>query len=238
MIMRFFLISGFMLLGVTGYFTMVQQPPAYQTVPEIAEVTRLQKKGILPSGEITENNEVGHGIFEIPAMDKEMLTAVKSGGMDGMDMGGMGGMNMGDMDMETGRNGGDGLRFSDDVDFDREITLSMMEWGFSDLRIEVRKGEKIRFTVHNTGKLLHEFMFMTIPAMVAVHYRVKRADWNLLEHAAIFEQSLVLPNGKLSFVVEIQEAGSWMFMCMLPYHMQLGMMGQMSTHGMAVDMGM
>jgi uncharacterized cupredoxin-like copper-binding protein len=47
----------------------------------------------------------------------------------------------------------------------------------------------------------------------------------------------VLPDGKFSFVVEIEQDGAWMFMCMLPYHMQMGMMGQMATPGMAMNMG-
>ena len=60
----------------------------------------------------------------------------------------------------------------------------------------------------------------------------------MLEHEALFEKSLVLPGGEFSFIAEINEDGAWMFMCMLPYHMQMGMMGQMATPGMAMDMQM
>ena len=72
--------------------------------------------------------------------------------------------------------------------------------------------------------------------MQAVQYRSTRADWNLFEHEALFEQALVLPGGEFSFVLEVTQAGSWMFMCMLPYHMEMGMMGQMATEGMAMQM--
>jgi uncharacterized cupredoxin-like copper-binding protein len=106
------------------------------------------------------------------------------------------------------------------------------------MNIAVKRGERIRFNVTNGGKIPHEFMFMTMPAMTAVNYRAQRADWSLLEHEALYEKSLVLPGGSFSFVVEIEKDGAWMFMCMLPYHMQMGMMGQMATPGMAMDMRM
>ena len=129
-----------------------------------------------------------------------------------------------------------GLKITEEGKFDREVTLTMAEWKFSNLNLKVKKGEKIRFTITNEGKIPHEFMFMSMAAMQAVNYRAKRADWNLLEHEALFEKSLVLPGGKFSFVAEIQQDGAWMFMCMLPYHMQMGMMGQISTPGRAMDM--
>ena len=130
-----------------------------------------------------------------------------------------------------------GLGFcGEDQAFDRQIDLAMSEWTFSDLNIAVQAGERIRFTVSNDGKIPHEFMFMAMAQMQAINYRARRADWNLLEHEALFEQSLVLPGESFSFVVDVQNTGSWMFMCMLPYHMQMGMMGQISTPGAAMDM--
>ena len=322
MIMRFFLGVGLVLMGVTSYFVVVVPPPNVQLVPTVAAVTVLQSEGILPAGDLAENEELEHGIFEVPAQDEVMLESAEAdmdmGGMDmsgagdgggtmtmpdgavmkesempsggdaAMDMaGGEDTMTMPDgtvmkesempsggdaaMDMAGGEDtmtmpdgtvmkesempsGGDaamdmdamdmgemvmaegGLAFSDDGPVDREITLAMSEWTFSDLELEVAKGERIRFTVRNEGKILHEFMFMTMPAMAAVNYRAKRADWNLLEHEALFEKSLLLPGGEISFVVEVQQTGNWMFMCMLPYHMQMGMMGQMATPGMAMSM--
>jgi len=131
-----------------------------------------------------------------------------------------------------------GLKIAEDGAFDREIELTMAEWGYSDLNIEVKSGERIRFNVKNEGQIPHEFMFMTMPAMMAVNYRVNRADWSLLEHEALYEKSIVLPGGSFSFVVTVEKSGAWMFMCMLPYHMQMGMMGQVATPGMAMEMRM
>ncbi len=129
-----------------------------------------------------------------------------------------------------------GLKITNEGDFDREIDLRMNEWGFSDMDIEVVKGERIRFNVTNDGEILHEFMVMEMSAMQAVNYRVNRADWSLLEHEALYEKALVLPDGDFSFILEVAEDGAWMFMCMLPYHMEMGMMGQMATAGNAMTM--
>ncbi|VAW22859.1 hypothetical protein MNBD_ALPHA11-811 [hydrothermal vent metagenome] len=129
-----------------------------------------------------------------------------------------------------------GLKITNEGDFDREIDLRMNEWGFSDMDIAVVKGETIRFNVTNDGEILHEFMVMEMSAMQAVNYRVNRADWSLLEHEALYEKALVLPDGDFSFILEVAEDGAWMFMCMLPYHMEMGMMGQMATAGNAMNM--
>ena len=131
-----------------------------------------------------------------------------------------------------------GLIIRNDGAFDREITLSMSEWTFSDLEIDAKAGERIRFTLRNDGTILHEFMFMSMAAMQAVNYRARRADWNLLEHEALYEKSLLLPGQEITFVAQVTKPGAWMFMCMLPYHMQMGMMGQMATEGMAMEMEM
>ena len=131
-----------------------------------------------------------------------------------------------------------GLMITQDGQFDREISLSMMEWGFSDLELDVKPGERIKFTLRNEGTIPHEFMFMTMAAMQAVNYRAKRADWNLLEHEALYEKSLLLPGEEITFVAQVTKPGGWMFMCMLPYHMQMGMMGQLATEGMAMSMDM
>ncbi len=345
MVLRFFILFSLVLMGVTAYFIVIQQPPTVQLPPMAAEVTRFQQEGLLPTGELEENDEAEHGIFDVPPMDEMMLEQAMQGmegmgNMPGMDMDGESGsmnmpqgsgntmnmgagdgsmpmaegsgatmkmgdgsapmamgedsmrktedsgapmqmgdeaasMEMGDgsgtnmkmemqggsmtmadgsgvpMQMEAGSapmamqemtmdcKGEDGLLFCPaDAKADREITLSMREWEFDQMQIEVKAGERIRFTVRNDGKTLHEFMFMTMPLMQAVAYRAKRADWSLLEHEALFEKSLLLPGQDLTFVVEVQETGSWMFMCMLPYHMQMGMMGQMATPGAAMDMKM
>jgi len=315
MIMRFFLLFGLVLLGGTGYFIVVETPPTVQAAPAVGEYARLREEGIIPEGDMEENEEIEHDIFGVPPEDEAMIEAAAANmDMGDMDMGDAGAMDMGedaqmDMDgdgamdmaaadmpddgaMDMGEDaqtdmadGGEmdmdgdgamdmavadmpadgatdmgddaqmemsaadeeeadrlmagqmaGLVVTDGGDFDREIALSMTEWTFSDLEINAEPGERIQFTLRNDGEIVHEFMFMGMAQMQGVEYRARRADWNLLEHEALYEKSLLLPGDEITFVAEIVRPGVWMFMCMVPYHMQMGMMGQLATEGMAMEM--
>ncbi len=257
MVLRLFLLLGLVLLGGTGWFIVVQQPPTVQATPQISEMTRLREEGVVPMGDMEENPELEHGVFETPLEDEAYLEEAMAnmGSMPGMDMSADGsGMDMASDEgsgMDMASDGGEmtgeeaeaamaqkmaGLLISDGGAYDREINLSMSEWTFSDLNIEVKEGERIKFTLRNDGNVLHEFMFMTMAQMQAINYRAKRADWSLFEHEALYEKSLLLPEDEITFVAQIAKSGSWMFMCMLPYHMQMGMMGQIATPGAAMKM--
>jgi uncharacterized cupredoxin-like copper-binding protein len=202
----------------------------------------------IPEGGNTEMADMDMSGADEPVLDMDMdgdgvmdMSSADMANMDGMNMSGNDSTQMTGMDMSPSNAammGEGGILISEDGNFDREIELTMREWGFSDMQIDVKKGERIKFTVKNGGQIPHEFMFMSAPLMAAANYRATRADWNLFEHEALFEQALVLPGGDFSFVLQVQEPGSWMFMCMLPYHMQMGMMGQMATEGMAMQMDM
>jgi uncharacterized cupredoxin-like copper-binding protein len=111
-------------------------------------------------------------------------------------------------------------------------TIEMREWGFDSGNVTVKPGTFVRLKVRNTGNIPHEFMIMGAAAMQAVSYRLNRPDWNLLEHEALSEVPFVMPGDGFDMVVRIHEPGMWMYMCMFPYHMQLGMMGTLVTPGM------
>ena len=278
MIMRFFLLFGLVLLGGTAYFIVVETPPTVQAAPAVGEYARLREEGIIPEGDMEENEEIEHDVFGVPPEDEAMIEAAAANmDMGDMDMGDGGAMDMGEdaqmdmdgdgaMDMAVADMPADGamdmgedaqmemseadeeeadrlmagqmagLIVTDEGDFDREIALSMSEWTFSDLEIDAEPGERIQFTLRNDGEIVHEFMFMGMAQMQGVEYRARRADWNLLEHEALYEKSLLLPGDEITFVAEIVRPGVWMFMCMVPYHMQMGMMGQLATAGMAMEM--
>jgi len=288
MIMRLFLLFGLVLLGGTGWFIVVETPPTVQAAPVVGEYARLREEGIIPEGDMFENEDIEHDIFEVPPEDEAMIEAAA----ENMDMGDMdmaeadmaedgamemaeadmaedGAMEMPQADMAEGgamempqadmAEGGAmemaeagaadeeeadrlmagqmaGLVVTDEGEFDREIALSMTEWTFSELEIDAVPGERIQFTLRNDGEIVHEFMFMGMAQMQGVEYRARRADWNLLEHEALYEKSLLLPGDEITFVAEVLRPGVWMFMCMVPYHMQMGMMGQLATEGMAMEM--
>ncbi len=58
-----------------------------------------------------------------------------------------------------------------------------------------------------------------------------------MEHEALAEVPLVLPGGSFEMVVQVHKSGMWMYMCMFPYHMQMGMMGMLMTPDMMGKMG-
>ena len=113
----------------------------------------------------------------------------------------------------------------------RRIDLAMKEWGYSAPSLTVKTGEVVRFVVTNKGSMPHEFMLMGGPAMQAVNYRLGRADWNLTEHEAPYENPVVMPGDTFELLVRADKPGMWMYMCMFPYHMQLGMMGMLMASG-------
>lgn len=117
------------------------------------------------------------------------------------------------------------------IKVDRAAVINMDEWNFGTNKTTVKAGEIVRIRVNNAGKIPHEFMIMDIVGMQAVNYRQLRADWNLLEHEALSEVSFLLPGDSAEMVIRVSKPGTWMYMCMFPYHMQLGMMGILSTPG-------
>ena len=110
--------------------------------------------------------------------------------------------------------------------------LDMKEWGFETGSIMGEPGQRVRLRIRNTGNIPHEFMIMNSSLMNAVNYRLDRPDWNLLEHEALSEVPFIMPGDSIDMVFEIKEPGVWMYMCMFPYHMQMGMMGMMMTPDM------
>jgi uncharacterized cupredoxin-like copper-binding protein len=158
-------------------------------------------------------------------------------GMADGDHAAMPGMSMADQESRHGQMAQYGIEVASSTMRDvsaRNVEIDMSEWGFTPASLEVTRGEVIRFTVRNSGKIPHEFMFMPATAMEALDYRTERADWSLTEHEAIFEREMILPGDSFEVTLRIVQSGSWMYMCMFPYHMQFGMMGMMFTEGAAM----
>jgi len=140
----------------------------------------------------------------------------------------------GEEEAAGGHHGGGGIDLvaaGSAMPVDRTIKIEMKEWGYTPNQVTVKAGEVVRLIVTNAGNIPHEFMIMTGPGMASVGYRNQRADWNLTEHEAIYENPLVMPGDTFETRLKIEQPGTWMFMCMFPYHMQMGMMGMMMTEG-------
>ncbi len=261
---RVFVLTGIIGGIAIAYLSVFALGPTAQLPPSESLLVGYREDGFVPqSFNLAEDESVDHDTFEVPEQDAVELAKAEAAMAEamGMEMGAGDAAPMDNMAQDEAMPQGEamgqetapmdmageaaphdeaeavgGLKITDEGDFDREINMTMTEWGFSDSNIEVVKGERIRFNITNEGEILHEFMVMEMTAMQAINYRMNRADWSLLEHEALYEKALVLPDGDFSFVMEVQEDGVWMFMCMLPYHMEMGMMGQLATAGNAMEM--
>ncbi len=215
MILRLWLISTAVVLAVAWYLALPGSPPPYQASPE-SFVGEFMKAGLVPEPDhYEEDEELEHDAFEIPDEDADRVPQDVAGGLEVLLMG-----REGEVEQELAA-----------LQVDRTVEIAMSEWRFEPGRIQVNTGETVALVIENTGNIPHEFMIMTDAAMKGVNYRLARADWNLLEHANIAEQSFLLPEERMVMVVRAEKPGMWMFMCMLPYHMQFGMMGMLMAQG-------
>ena len=109
----------------------------------------------------------------------------------------------------------------------RSVEISMTETGdgkllYSPDRIEVRRGEQIRFVLKNAGKLDHEFMLDSIA--------------NNAKHKVAMEKNPDMehddPNGKRlasqrssDLIWRFTKSGTFEFACLIPGHYEAGMRG-------------
>jgi Cu/Ag efflux protein CusF len=245
MIMRVWLAAGIVVVLVAWALMVPWSPPAHQETPA-SMIEGYRASGLMPAaGTLRMSDEIGHEVFELPATDAEHL---KNGNQErtmqpmlemkpAAEAGHGGGAEPGISVLAEGAPEAVAKALGARA-VDRTIEISMSEWGYQPGHVTVNPGEVVRLAVRHAGYTPHEFMLMTGPAMNAVDYRLQRADWSLLEHEAIFEKPLILPGDRFEVVLEVKKPGIWMFMCMLPYHMQLGMMGMLATPGVPMDMSM
>ena len=222
-------------------------------------INKYRALGLVPAvNKTTVSDAVGHDVFEVPKEDAVHLKMAMKG-MPGMKMDmKKEGEEAHGKEVEDGQEGGHGggsvaegltvIAQGSAAEIDRVLAekgltvdytanLDMKEWEFSSSMVMAQPGQVIRLKVKNTGNIPHEFMIMNGPAMSAVDYRLRRADWNLLEHEALTEVPFVMPGDSFEMVVQILKSGMWIYMCMFPYHMQFGMMGMLMTPDMMGKMG-
>ena len=90
-------------------------------------------------------------------------------------------------------------------------------------RLEVRRGDQVRFVLKNAGVLEHEFMLAT-PEENAKHAEVmmKYPD---MEHDDP-NGKRVKPNEKNEILWRFTKRGEFEFACLIPGHYQAGMLGK------------
>src|SRR5215475_11030479 len=109
----------------------------------------------------------------------------------------------------------------------RVIKVKMFEgsgkMGYEPARIEVRKGEQIRFVLQNDGEEDHEFMLATV-AENRKHAEVMKKNPDM-DHDDPNAKRL-LPHGHGEIVWKFTKRGTFEFACLIPGHYEKGMVGQ------------
>jgi uncharacterized cupredoxin-like copper-binding protein len=105
----------------------------------------------------------------------------------------------------------------------RTIEVGMSEMAYAPARVEVKRGEQIRFVIRNTGADDHEFLLAT-------------TEENLKHAKAMMENPQMEhdePNGvrlapKKSAEIpwKFTHAGTFEYSCLIPGHREAGMVGQ------------
>ena len=108
----------------------------------------------------------------------------------------------------------------------RTIEVDMSEMDFTPSRIEVKRGEQIRFVIRNVGTEDHEFLLST-------------TEENL-KHAALMKKFPHMehddPNGvrlgpkkSAEILWKFTKAGTFEYSCLIPDHREYGMIGHVTV---------
>jgi uncharacterized cupredoxin-like copper-binding protein len=89
-------------------------------------------------------------------------------------------------------------------------------------KVEVRKGEQIRFMLRNSGALEHEFMLATAAENAKHAEQMKK--FPDMEHDDPNGKRLK-PNASAEIVWKFSKAGEFQFGCLIPGHPEAGMRG-------------
>jgi uncharacterized cupredoxin-like copper-binding protein len=109
----------------------------------------------------------------------------------------------------------------------RVVEVKMFEgggkMGFAPARIEVRRGEQIRFVLANDGEEDHEFMLATVREN-RKHAQVMKKNPDM-EHDDP-NGKRVMPHGNSEIVWKFTRRGEFEFACLIPGHYEKGMFGK------------
>jgi uncharacterized cupredoxin-like copper-binding protein len=108
----------------------------------------------------------------------------------------------------------------------RTIEVEMSEMSYTPSRIEVKRGEQIRFVIRNVGTEDHEFLLAT--------------EEDNLKHAEMMKKNPRMehddPNGvrlkpkkSAEIVWKFTKAGTFEYSCLIPDHRDYGMIGQVNV---------
>lgn len=94
-------------------------------------------------------------------------------------------------------------------------------------RIEIRRGETIRFVVRNQGQVKHEFVLGTLAELKK--HAALMAKFPQMEHDD--PNAVSVEAGKTAeFAWTFARSGSFEFACLIPGHFEAGMKGKIIVH--------
>ena len=109
----------------------------------------------------------------------------------------------------------------------RTIKVEMADtMRFTPADITVKRGETIKFVVHNEGKLLHEMVLGTTQAIEEHAALMKK--FPEMEHADA-NMAHVKPGASGEMVWQFSKAGEFRFACLQPGHFEGGMVGKVTV---------
>lgn len=105
----------------------------------------------------------------------------------------------------------------------RTIEVQMSEMEYTPSRIEVKRGEQIRFVIRNVGKEDHEFLLATTEENLK-HAEVMKKNPKM-EHDEPNGVRLA-PSKSAEIVWKFTKAGTFEYSCLIPDHRDYGMIGR------------
>ena len=109
----------------------------------------------------------------------------------------------------------------------RTIPIDMTDnMRFTPADLFIRRGETVKFVVHNKGKVLHEMVLGTTQAIKEHAELMKK--FPEMEHADA-NMAHVKPGASGEMVWQFTKAGEFQFACLQPGHFEAGMVGKVAV---------
>jgi uncharacterized cupredoxin-like copper-binding protein len=109
----------------------------------------------------------------------------------------------------------------------RTITVDMSDsMRFTPAALTVKQGETVKFIVKNSGKTMHEFVLGTMAEFKAHADMMKKHPG--MEHEEPY-MAHVAPGKTATVVWQFTKAGDFHFGCLLPGHLEAGMVGTINV---------
>ena len=118
-------------------------------------------------------------------------------------------------------------RQGDPLKVTRTIKVDMADnMRFTPANVTVKRGDTVKFVVHNGGKLLHEMVLGTKEALQEHAELMKK--FPEMEHADA-NMAHVQPGKNGEIVWQFARAGEFEFACLQPGHFEAGMVGKVAV---------